>query len=128
MFCSLFIAFLDSILNLKHFPENEPHGLSIYEIIDPERLKSCFWKLFRSELVNESQRLLKSEKKFFFTHFCIILSKIELEKVICRKIWDFGTAWQDVHCGWRVFDFLSGFYFTNIHDLLDSRGKGRISL
>ena len=48
-FCCFFIAFLESKLNFEHFEEkNEPHSLSISEIIDSERRvtethkRSCF--------------------------------------------------------------------------------------
>ena len=36
IFCCLFMAFLESTLNFKHFEKN-PHSLSISEIIDSER-------------------------------------------------------------------------------------------
>ena len=37
-FCQIFIAFLESRLNFKHFEKkNEPHSLSISKAIDSER-------------------------------------------------------------------------------------------
>ena len=33
----IFIAFLESTLNLKHFGKNESHSLNISEVIDSER-------------------------------------------------------------------------------------------
>ena len=37
-FCSIFIAFLEFTLNFEHFERNnEPHSLSISEIIESER-------------------------------------------------------------------------------------------
>ena len=53
---------------------------------------SCFWKPFGIEDVSESQKRLKSAEKYFYRTFFIILSQIELEKVIFSKIWDFLTA------------------------------------
>ena len=72
MFCCYFIAFLRSIFNFQRFKcKNEPHSLSTSEIIDSERrgysnaLRSFFWKPFRSQRVNESQKL--KEKQFYPT-------------------------------------------------------------
>ena len=33
----IFIAFLESTLNFKHFEKNEPHSLSISEVFDSKR-------------------------------------------------------------------------------------------
>ena len=35
--CRIFIAFLEFALNFKHFQKNEPHSLSISEVIDSEK-------------------------------------------------------------------------------------------
>ena len=79
--------------------------------------RACFWKAYCSERVNESQKLVQYaesvlnfqcfEKKaqvflklltprdvlFQPENLFVILSQIELEKVIFNQIWDFRTAW-----------------------------------
>ena len=66
---------------------------------------ACFWKTFGSERVNESQKLLQYEEKNFFAYFFVLLSQIELEKVIFNQIWDFRTAWQHIDCKLQVFSY-----------------------
>ena len=36
-FCQFFIVYLESILSFEHLKKNEPHGLSIFEVIVSER-------------------------------------------------------------------------------------------
>ena len=54
---------------------------------------TCFWKLFGSERVNESQKLLQYAEKNFYPTFSPFWAKLSLEKVIFNQIWDFRTAW-----------------------------------
>ena len=37
IFCCIFIAFLESTLNFKHFEKNRTHSSSISEVIDSKR-------------------------------------------------------------------------------------------
>ena len=67
--------------------------------------RACFWKAYISERVNESQKLLQYAEKNFYPAFWVVLSQIELEKVICNQIWDFRTAPQHVYCQLRVFSY-----------------------
>ena len=55
--------------------------------------RACFWKAYCSERVNESQKLVQYAEKNFYAYFFVLLSQIELEKVIFNQIWDFRTAW-----------------------------------
>ena len=43
--------------------------------------RACFWKLFGSERVNESQKLLKSEGKYFDCTFSSLWVKLSQKKV-----------------------------------------------
>ena len=43
-------------------------------------------------VLNEYQKLLKSAEKAFLSYFFIILSQIDLHKVIFNQIWDFRAA------------------------------------
>ena len=55
--------------------------------------RAFFWKLFGSERVNESQKLLQYAEKKFYPTFSSFSAKLSLEKVIFNQIWDFRTAW-----------------------------------
>ena len=55
--------------------------------------RTCFWKAFGSERVNESQKLLQDAEKNFYRTFSSFWAKYSLEKVIFNQIWDFRTAW-----------------------------------
>ena len=43
--------------------------------------RACFWKPFGSEQVNESQKLLKSAKKYLYPTFFIIWAILSMEKL-----------------------------------------------
>ena len=54
--------------------------------------RACFWKLFGSERVKESQKLLQYAEEKFYPTFSLFPAKLSLEKVIFNQIWDFRTA------------------------------------
>ena len=43
--------------------------------------RDCFWKHFRSELVNESQKLLKPPETYFFPTFSSFWAKLSFKKL-----------------------------------------------
>ena len=43
--------------------------------------RACFWKPFGSEGVNESQKLLKSEEKYFYPTFSALLAKLSQKEL-----------------------------------------------
>ena len=54
--------------------------------------RASFWKLFGSERVKESQKLLQYAEENFYPTFSSFPAKLSLEKVIFNQIWDFRTA------------------------------------
>ena len=90
MFCCYFIAFLRSIFNFQRFEnKNEPHSLSISEIIDSERrgyLNALKVLSLKTLPQSTCERVPKTERKAIFSHLFIILSQNELEKVILIQI------------------------------------------
>ena len=55
--------------------------------------RAYFWKAYCSERVNESQKLLQYAEKNFYPYFFVLLSQIELEKVIFNQIDCLITRW-----------------------------------
>ena len=55
--------------------------------------RTCFWKPFGSEHVNESQKLLQYAEKNFYPIISSFWANLSLEKVNFNEIWDFRTAW-----------------------------------
>ena len=75
-FCYIFTTFFESTLNFEFFERNyESYNVSISEIIDSKKraylnaLKFLVLKTLQCERVNESQKLLKSSKKYFYNTF-----------------------------------------------------------
>ena len=76
IFSIFFIEFLEFALNFGH--SGKKMNLMDHEflkLLTPKDVfsymhkRSCFWKLFRSESVNESLRLPKSLQKYFYYTF-----------------------------------------------------------
>ena len=55
--------------------------------------RTCVWKPFGSERVNESKKLLQYAEKNFSPTFSSFSAILSLERVIFNGIWDFRTAW-----------------------------------
>ena len=76
IFRRIFFAFLKCTINFQCFgKKNQPHSSIISEVVDSERCaclnasQGLFLKPFRSEPVNETQKLLGSAKKNFYPTF-----------------------------------------------------------
>ena len=54
--------------------------------------RSTFWKKFGSQSVDESPKTTEIDRKPLLSYFLIIMSQIQLEKIIFSQIWDFRTA------------------------------------
>ena len=63
------------------------------DVLVEMRNRTCVWKPFGSERVNESQKLLHYAEKNFYPSFSSFWAKLGLEKVIFNQIWDLRTAW-----------------------------------
>ena len=77
--------FLESTLNLEHFQKNWASYLKYF-------WNYWLWKIW-----------LLICRKAISSYFFIILSQIELRKVIFSLIGDFRTAWWQVHYAWPIF-------------------------
>ena len=76
LFSQFFIAFLESTIKGEHFVEKVslmaqlfPNLLTTKNVFTYVHKKSCLWKLFGSERVNESLKLLKFAEKYFYPTF-----------------------------------------------------------
>ena len=75
-FSPFFIAFLESALSFEHFEKKMSLMAQVFlKLLTPKDVftymhnRSCFRVLFGSERVNESLKLLKSLKKYFYATF-----------------------------------------------------------
>ena len=75
-FSPFFIAFLESALSFEHFEKKMSLMAQVFlKLLTPKDVftymhkSSCFWKLFGSERVNESQKLQKTAEKYFYATF-----------------------------------------------------------
>ena len=76
LFSWFFIAFLESPLNFEHFQRKNSFKVQVSlkvmtakKVLTQMNKRSCFWKLFGRERVNESLKLPKTAEKHFYTFF-----------------------------------------------------------
>ena len=76
LFSWFFIAFLESRLNFEHFKRKNSFWVQVSlkvmtakKVLTQMYKKSCLWKLFGRERVNESLKLAKTAEKYFYTSF-----------------------------------------------------------
>ena len=76
IFSRIFIAFLKSALNFEHLLKKMSLLAQVFlklmtakDVFTYTHKRSCFWKLFASERVNKSLKLLKSLEKYFYPTF-----------------------------------------------------------
>ena len=72
----IFIKFLESALNFENFEKEMSLMPQVFlKLLTPENVftymhkRSCLWKIYGSERVNESLKLLKSAEKYFYATF-----------------------------------------------------------
>ena len=75
-FPAYFIVFLESAVNFEHVDKKVSlMAQGFLKLLTPKGVftytykRSCFWKFFSSEGVNESLKLLKSAQKYFYYTF-----------------------------------------------------------
>ena len=73
IFSSFFIEFGESALNFEHLEKKMslmaqgfPKLFTPKDVFTDMHKRSCFWKLFASERVTESLKLLKSAQEYFY--------------------------------------------------------------
>ena len=83
IFSGFFIAFSESSLKFENFEKKLSVMAQVFlQLLTPKdafiymHKMSCFWKLFGSELVNESLKLLISSEKYFYPTFSSIWVKL----------------------------------------------------
>ena len=76
IFCCIFIAFFECTLNFEHFEKEISLLTHVFlklsttkDVLTYMHERSCFWKPFGSEGVNESQKLLKTAEKCIYLSF-----------------------------------------------------------
>ena len=84
---SYFIAIFESALNFQHFekiisviPQVFQKFLTPKDVFTKIHKRSCYWKLFHSERVNESLKPLISERNYFSATFSSFLAKLNYKK------------------------------------------------
>ena len=54
--------------------------LTLKDVFNKTHKRSCFWKPFGSQHVNESQKLVKSAEKHFYHTFLWLWAKLNMKK------------------------------------------------